>query len=298
MVVYNCQVIGALLIISLVKSFVPQNRWITSTTLENQLCIVNYVNKEFQRSSTYVGYSVSDLGNGDSNVVIPPWLVNRCNELGFTDPTPVQQAAIPLIFAGTDVILQAQTGSGKTLAYGIPLVSRIDAKRAAIQAVVVVPSRELGLQVAGVLKQLTAGNPDKIMIMSLVEGSKNRRQQLWAVSEPPHIVVGNPRSLLKLVEMGRLRLNSVSFVVVDEVDACLIDADTRQELHLLLSRRLSNSYQVAQTDSSFQADNMKENLVYSNLANDKRDILASNARYRNNRQTLFCSATIPQRLEI
>lgn len=165
-----------------------------------------------------------DLGGGE----IPQWLLERCDKLGYTNPTPVQQSALPAVFQGQDVILQAQTGSGKTLVYSIPVLSKIDAKRAAIQAVIVVPSRELGLQVAGILKQLANGSPDKIMIMSLMEGSKNRRQQLWATAEPPHIVVGNPRSIQKIVDVGRLRLNSVAFVVVDEVDACLISSETRQ----------------------------------------------------------------------
>lgn len=168
-----------------------------------------------------------DLGAGE----IPQWLLERCEKLGYVSPTPVQEAALPAVFLGQDVILQAQTGSGKTLVYSIPVLSKIDAKRAAIQAVIIVPSRELGLQVAGILKQLANGSPDKIMIMSLMEGSKNRRQQLWATAEPPHIVVGNPRSIQKIVDVGRLRLNSVAFVVVDEVDACLISSETRQVCH-------------------------------------------------------------------
>lgn len=71
--------------------------------------------------------------------------------------------------------MQSQTGSGKTLAYCLPIVARIDATRSAIQAVIIVPTRELGLQVTAVLKQLSHGAPEKIMIMSVVEGSKNRR---------------------------------------------------------------------------------------------------------------------------
>ena len=174
--------------------------------------------------------SFKNLGAGE----IPQWLLERCEKLGYTNPTPVQEAALPAVFGGRDVILQAQTGSGKTLVYSIPVLSKIDAKRAAIQAVIVVPSRELGLQVAGILKQLANGSPDKIMIMSLMEGSNNRRQQLWATAEPPHIVVGNPRSIQKIVDVGRLRLNSVAFVVVDEVDACLINSETRQVRRFLV----------------------------------------------------------------
>jgi superfamily II DNA/RNA helicase len=126
--------------------------------------------------------------------------------------------------------------------YALPILAGIDPTRASIQAVIVVPTRELGLQVVSVLKQLSQASPKKIMIMPLVEGSKNRRQQLWAVAEPPHIIVGNPKSLQRLVDTGRLRLNSVSYVVLDEVDACLSNTDTKQDLHELLSRRLSNTY--------------------------------------------------------
>jgi len=226
---------------------------------------------------------------------IPSWLQANLDRLGLSSPTLVQQQALPAIFDGKDVILQAQTGSGKTLAYSLPVISKIDASRAAIQAVIVVPTRELGLQVAAVLKQLVTGSPEKIMVMTLVEGSKNRRQQLWATAEPPHVVVGNPRSLQRIVDMGRLRLNSVNFVVLDEVDACLISPDTRAELHKLLSRQLSNSYQSVESVLEDEAPEMQENLVFTNLAKDNRELNAAREMYRSSRQTILCSATIPQR---
>ena len=227
---------------------------------------------------------------------IPAWLLQNCAKLGFTTPTQVQCEALPTIFGGADVVLQAQTGSGKTLTYGLPVLSSIDPSRAAIQAVIVVPSRELGLQVAAVMKQLATGAPQRIMIMPLVEGSKNRRQQLWATADPPHVIVGNPVALQRLVDMGRLRLNAVSFVVLDEVDACLISSETRQELHRLLSQKLSSSYSSAELDDlqeDVASSGMQESLVYTDLARaqDKNVHL----QYRVSRQTIMCSATIPQR---
>lgn len=69
---------------------------------------------------------------------------------------------------------------------------------------------------------------------------------LWAAAEPPHIVVGNPKALQKLVDRGKLRLNAVDVVVLDEVDACLIEPDTKQELHKLLSRHLSSTFSTAE----------------------------------------------------
>lgn len=227
---------------------------------------------------------------------LPSWLSSRCEKLGFTTPTIAQEMSLPSIFDGNDVILQSHTGSGKTLAYSLPVLSSVDASRSAIQAVIVVPTRELGQQVTAVLKQLSQGSPEKIMIMTVVEGSKNRRQQLWAVAEPPHIVVGNPRSLQRLVDTGRLRLNSVNFVVLDEVDACLISSETRRELHTLLSQKLSNTYQTIESVlGDTQAGDLQENLVYKNRAKEDRELQARRDSYRASRQTILCSATIPQR---
>lgn len=162
------------------------------------------------------------------NYGFPKWLVERCESLGYHTPTEVQKQGLPLIMEGKDVILQAQTGSGKTLLFVLPVISSIDSSRAAIQAVIIVPTRELGIQVASTLKLFSKGSPNKISIMSVVEGSQNRRQQVWATAEPPHIIVGNPKSLQRLVDMGRLRLNSVSMVVIDEVDACLLNNEKKK----------------------------------------------------------------------
>jgi superfamily II DNA/RNA helicase len=82
-------------------------------------------------------------------------------------------------------VLQAHTGSGKTLAYALPILARIDPKRAAIQAVIVVPTRELGLQVVNVLRKLALGSPLPISCMPVVEGTQNRR---WQPQPPPHTI--------------------------------------------------------------------------------------------------------------
>ena len=234
--------------------------------------------------------SISNNTFRDMNI-FPSWIVDRLEGLGYTKPTLVQERTIPSIMVGKDVVFQSQTGSGKTLAYGLPLLNSIDPNRAAIQAVIVVPSRELGLQITGVLKQIATGSPKRIMIMPLVEGSLNRRQQLWAIADPPHIIVGNPKSLQRLVDLGRLRLNAVSFLVLDEVDACLLNTETKEDLHLLLSRKLSNSYQGQEQ----KEQELSESLVYRNKAGKQRDLKMNNMQYRISRQTIMCSASIPQR---
>jgi superfamily II DNA/RNA helicase len=200
---------------------------------------------------------------------LPDWLLNRAAKLGYIHPTLLQQRALDILLSKTssqqqsppnDVILHAQTGSGKTLAYLLPLLARIDVTRSAVQAIIVVPTRELGLQVVRVARRLCAGsllvtaetsssnegsdddgenddeynemgedssvstaavNKRKIMIMPLLQGSSNSRQRAWAWAEPPHIIIGTPDEVSQMVTRGGVRINSVKMVVVDEVDACL-----------------------------------------------------------------------------
>ena len=156
---------------------------------------------------------------------------------------------------------------------------------------IILPSRELGLQVSGVLRQLASGAPKKIYIMPLVDGSQNRRQQLWLTADPPHIVVGTPKSIKKLVDMGRLRLNAVSYIVLDEIDACLADHESRRILHQLLSQQLSSTYQNAKEGEEALVDDS----LLSTLAKKQRDLMTIDPKYRINRQTIICSATIQQR---
>lgn len=231
----------------------------------------------------------SSHDDGETGCIIPNWLTQRCEACGWQNPTIVQKKAMDaILFDKSDVVLQAQTGSGKTLAYLLPVLSNINASRAAVQAVVIVPTRELGLQVARVAKRLAAGSNSnneakgKIMVMSVLQGSSNKRQRAWAWAEPPHVVIGTPDELGKMVSKGGIRYNSVEFVVVDEVDACLGNKQTSNELHSLLSRYLSPTYNEAEKGSDISLTNQP--------ALEEEDYVSS---YNKNRQTIFASATIP-----
>ena len=252
------------------------------------------------------------------NKDLPKWLTQRCEECGWKYPTLVQQRALDAILEGQDCVVQAQTGSGKTLAYLLPVLASIDPSRAAIQAVVVVPTRELGVQVCRVARRLAAssggyvdGSEDnyddidsestagrqKIMIMSLLQGSGNKRQRAWAKSEPPHLVIGTPGELGTMVKNGGMKYNSIKFVVVDEVDACLLhnggSTMTKKSksaafnlsgsgpLHELLSRYLSPSY----VEASSEGDGL-DVLELTSATNT--------ISHGTDRQTVFVSATIPQ----
>ncbi|CAN0337933.1 unnamed protein product, partial [Ectocarpus fasciculatus] len=228
---------------------------------------------------------------------LPDWLLARLEQLGFATPTLVQRQALEVILGEekNDAVLHAQTGSGKTLAFLLPLFARVDPSRAAVQGLVVVPTRELGLQVAGVAKRLAAGTSSgrdsKIQqVMSVLEGSSNKRQRAWAWADPPHIVIGNPESLTRLVTTGAVRVNAVSYVVVDEVDACLLSEGTRASLHELLARSLSPTH----ADEDEGEDEEETARLAEVGAGRVTGAAAPVNRKLRDRQTVFASATVPQ----
>lgn len=177
---------------------------------------------------------------------VPEYVLRKAEEVGYSVPTLVQQEALPVLLSGRDCILHAQTGSGKTLAYLLPIFAKILPARAAVQAIVVVPTRELGMQVAKVARKLAGkggseedGKAPKekgtVMVMTLLEGGTNSRQKAWLKAEPPQIVVGTLERIARMIETKNLRTNAVNTIVIDEVDAMMGAAKEGGHLHKLLS---------------------------------------------------------------
>ncbi len=149
--------------------------------------------------------------------------------MGFKEPTPVQQQAIPLILAKRDVIIQAQTGSGKTLAYGLPLLSRLTPGPRP-QALVIVPTRELAVQVSEAIAQ--AGAACGLRVVALY-GGMSLRQQRKAVQGGQDLIVGTPGRLKDLAERDSLDLSGIRFLVLDEADR-MFDMGFRKDMDFLL----------------------------------------------------------------
>ena len=261
-----------------------------------------------------------DSDHENNNRRIPDWLLERCEDAGWTHPTLIQERSLDAILSSqqeteesssssSSFVIQAQTGSGKTLTYLLPVLSKIDGSRAAIQALIVVPTRELGLQVASVAKRLVGR---RFLIMNVLQGSSLKRQRAWAWAETPQVVIGTPSELLDMVQLGGLpRINSIQTVVVDEVDACLVhssnvihqedttptsttntkaslgSSSTASALHILLSKHLSPTY-LDDDDEPLNAGS--NSLLLTDVPKSKQ----VRRRVQQHRQTLFCSATIPQ----
>lgn len=147
-------------------------------------------------------------------------LVKAVEDLGFLEPTPVQQKAIPQILQSEkDLIALAQTGTGKTAAFGLPILSQLDIDSRAVQAIILCPTRELCLQIARDLEAYSKylGN----VKIQAIYGGADARKQIDGLRRNPQIVVGTPGRTLDLIERKALKINEVNWVVLDEADEML-----------------------------------------------------------------------------
>jgi ATP-dependent RNA helicase DeaD len=147
-------------------------------------------------------------------------------------PTPVQAEAIPPLLEGRDVIGQAYTGSGKTLAFALPLVERVDAGEKRLQALVLCPTRELAQQVGSVLKQLVAGTG---ILSTVVFGGRAIGPQQDAIRRGAQIVVGTPGRILDHLNRGSMRLDRITYLVLDEADE-MLDLGFAPDVQRILAR--------------------------------------------------------------
>jgi ATP-dependent RNA helicase DeaD len=149
---------------------------------------------------------------------LDPRLVEALRRMDVTEPTPIQEAAIPELLAGRDVVGQARTGSGKTLAFALPLLSLCDPNLASCQALVLVPTRELASQVARVVDKLT---PTRGLRAAQIYGGRDMGDQLALLRTGPQIVIGTPGRLIDHLYKGSLALRDLRCLVLDEADQML-----------------------------------------------------------------------------
>jgi ATP-dependent RNA helicase DeaD len=140
-------------------------------------------------------------------------------EKGYKQPTPIQEKSIPVLLEGHDLVGQAQTGTGKTAAFGIPIIEKVDPSKGTIQALILVPTRELAIQVAKELKDL--GKHKKVKVLATYGGKPIGGQIDLLKRIKPQVVVGTPGRVRDLIERGILDLNNVKIFVLDEADRML-----------------------------------------------------------------------------
>lgn len=154
----------------------------------------------------------SDLALNDS-------ILSALDGMGFVSPTPIQAAAIPHLLAGKDALGKAQTGTGKTAAFSLPLLNKLDLAQRKPQAIVLAPTRELAIQVAAEIKNL-GKNIAGLKVLEIYGGA-SIVDQMRALKNGAHIVVGTPGRVQDLINRDRLHLDEVHTFVLDEADEML-----------------------------------------------------------------------------
>ncbi len=162
---------------------------------------------------------------------LSPLLQRALAEIDYDQMTPVQEAALPPILAGQDVVAQARTGSGKTAAFALGMLSRLDVTQVRLQGLVLCPTRELADQVSREIRRLARFIPN-VKVLTLC-GGVPLRPHLASLAHEPHIVVGTPGRILELVQRGALPLGAVDVMVLDEADR-MLDMGFADDLHSII----------------------------------------------------------------
>ena len=225
-------------------------------------------------------------------MVLNPGTRTAIAGMNISDPTPIQEQSIPPLLEGRDLIGQARTGSGKTLAFAVPLVEQCDATARQVQALVLVPTRELAIQVGGVVEDLS--RPQGLHV-TLLYGGRSVGKDHRALQQGAQIIIGTPGRTLDHVRQGSLKLRSVRFLVLDEademldrgfardVDAILSETPTQRQTALFSAtvpdwvaktarKHLHDPVTVA-VDADLETLPSVEHLVYSIQKTDKMEAL-------------------------
>jgi ATP-dependent RNA helicase DeaD len=221
---------------------------------------------------------------------IHPVHVDALKELGFEFPMPVQEKVIPLLLSGpVDIVALAQTGTGKTAAFGLPLIQMTDPHSKVPEALILAPTRELCIQIAGDLNDF-AKNTDNLKILPVYGGS-SMEVQIKALKKGVQIVVATPGRLCDLIRRKAIKLNEVKTVILDEADemlnmgfvdsindilsevpkeraTLLFSATMPNEVAVIARKYMRNPVEITIGDRNSGADNIKH-LYYTVYAKDK-----------------------------
>ncbi|NBO06154.1 MAG: DEAD/DEAH box helicase, partial [Actinobacteria bacterium] len=197
---------------------------------------------------------------------VPPQVDAGLAAAGFTAPFAIQTEAIPVALTGVDLCGRARTGSGKTLAFGVPMLARMDAANAprAPRGLVLVPTRELALQVAEVLAPIGAKCDRRVLA---VYGGASRDDQITALAAGVELVVATPLRLIDLLKEEELTLADVQVVVIDEADR-MADEGFMPQVEWVL-RKVTSPHQTMLFSATL--DGQVGNLVRRYM-NDPREV--------------------------
>ena len=158
------------------------------------------------------------MTNNFQNLGLSEACLEQLENLGFSQPTQIQQQAIPSLLEGHDVVGQSQTGTGKTAAFSLPMLELVDTSDKAVQALILTPTRELAQQVAEAVKDFAFNR--RLYILTVCGGQSIERQ-IRSLEKGVQIVVGTPGRVIDLLDRGKLKLDQLRLAVLDEADEML-----------------------------------------------------------------------------
>ncbi len=154
-----------------------------------------------------------------SELQLPDYLLDSLKAVGYESPTPIQAQAIPILMKGQDLLGHAPTGTGKTAAFTLPLLSRIEVNRKAVQLLVLAPTRELAIQVSEAFQRYASKMPGFHVLP--IYGGQEYGHQLRQLKRGVHVVVGTPGRVMDHMRRGSLKLEGLKALVLDEADEML-----------------------------------------------------------------------------
>ncbi|NLO37188.1 MAG: DEAD/DEAH box helicase [Clostridiaceae bacterium] len=165
-------------------------------------------------------------------LALSPKTLQALQDMGFEEATPIQAEAIPLILEGRDIFGQAQTGTGKTCAYGIPLIEKTDPEATNVQYLVLSPTRELAIQIADEMRELTKYQ-EGIRILAVYGGQPIDRQ-IMALKKRPQIIVGTPGRVMDHMRRKTIRLDQLNGIILDEADE-MLNMGFKEDIDVILA---------------------------------------------------------------
>ena len=173
------------------------------------------------------------LDSDFSNLGLSELMLDALAHAEYTQPTPVQAGLIPKVLQGSDLLGQARTGTGKTAAFAIPILERVERNKQGFpQALILVPTRELAVQVRGEIAKLAFGRKTRVLA---VYGGKPIRAQTEKLNRGTEVVVGTPGRVLDHMARGTLKMDGLQIVVLDEADR-MLDIGFRPDIEKILRR--------------------------------------------------------------
>ena len=252
--------------------------------------------------------------NHFKNLILNKPILRALSEEGYKTPTAIQEAAIPLVFEGNDLLATAQTGTGKTAAFSLPMLQMLHERKSVdkrnIRALILTPTRELALQVEASFR--TYGRHLSLRT-TVILGGVSARPQIKAIKNKVDILVATPGRLLDLINQGYVHLNRIEMLVLDEADRMLdmgfiydvrkivsqlpdkrqtlfFSATLSEEIQHLASDMLINPSKVTITPSASVSDNIEQKVLFVAREN-KRDLLSDILQEENVKKALVFSRT-------